>query len=204
MVTARLFGPFAGFVAFLALTGCDIYVPILHEDPTALSEDRSEEAKQQDDRIRGDILSAFVEQEVGTLKNVTVDVYEQNVLLTGTAAGPSARDTAGTVAASTKGVATVINEIQIMKDASLRDKAEDLSIENRVKASLRESTGINSFNLRWRCVNGVVYMFGRAMSDSERDRALAIVRSVSGVNEVIDHIAVRPPDGGQSWLDNLL
>jgi osmotically-inducible protein OsmY len=204
MLTAQRLGPFFGLVALLALTGCDIYIPIFHEDPTALSEDRSEEAKQLDDRIRGDILSALVEQDVGTLKNVTVDVYEQRVLLTGTVAGPDAKETASAVSASAQGVAAVINEIQVMEDTSLRDKAEDLSIENRVKANLRDSKSVNSFNLRWHSVNRVVYLFGRATSDEERDEALQIVRSIMGVKNVVDHIAVRPPDGAQSWLNNLL
>ena len=87
MLTARCLAPVFGAAALLALTGCDLNIPLFYEDPTTLSEDRSEEAQQLDDRIRGDILSAFVEQEVGTLKNVTVDVYEENVLLTGTVTG---------------------------------------------------------------------------------------------------------------------
>ena len=204
MLTARRFGLFFGAAALLALTGCDLYIPLFYEDPTTLSEDRSDEAKQRDDRIRGDILSAFVEQEVGTLKNVTVDVYEENVLLTGTVTDPEARNTAGAVADSAEGAGDIFNEIQVMKDSSLRDKAEDLSIGNRLKASLRESGKINSFNLRWSVVNRVVYIFGRAKSQRERDKALEIVRSVKGVRDVVDHIAVRSPDGAQSWLNNLL
>lgn len=204
MLTARCLAPLFGVAALLALTGCDLYIPIFYEDPTALGEDRNEEAQQLDDRIRGDILSAFVEEEVGTLKNVTVDVYEQTVLLTGTVTGAEAKDTAGTVAASAEGVVAVINEIQVMEDSSLRDKAEDLSIENLLKASLRESTAINSFNLRWHSVNGIVYMFGRAQSQKERDRALEIARSVKGVKDVVDHIVIRMPDGAHSWLNNLL
>lgn len=204
MSTACRPGFLFAVVALLVLTGCDLYIPIFHEDPTTLKDDRSEAAQQLDDRIRGDILSAFVEQEVGTLKNVTLDVYEQNVLLTGTVAGPEVKDTAGAVAASTEDVRNIINEIQVMKDSSLRDKAEDLSIENSLKASLRESARVNSFNLRWSIVNRVVYMFGRAKSQKERDTALEIARSVKGVKDVVDHIEVRLPDGAQSWLNNLL
>jgi osmotically-inducible protein OsmY len=204
MLTARRLGLLFGATMLFGLTGCDINIPIFHEDPTTISEDRSELAKQEDDRIRGDILSAFVEQDVGSLKNVTVDVYANNVLLTGTVVTPEAKETAGSVAASAENVGKIINEIQILEDSSLRDKAEDLSIENRLKASLRESTKINSFNLRWHSVNGVAYLFGRAKSKNERDRALGIARSVKGVKDVVDHIEVRGPEGTQSWVDNLL
>lgn len=204
MLTVRRLGLLFGVAALLAMTGCDLHIPLFYEDPTKLSDSRSEEAQQLDDRIRGDILSSLVEQEVGTLKNVTVDVYEKDVLLTGTVTGPEAKDTAGAVAASAEGVGKIINEVQVMEDSSLRDKAEDLSIENGLKASLRESTKINSFNLRWQIVNGTVYMFGRAQSEQERDKALEIARSVLGVKDVVDHIEIKVPDGSQSWLDNLL
>ncbi|MDH5410233.1 MAG: BON domain-containing protein [Alphaproteobacteria bacterium] len=204
MLSALRLGPLVGLVAMLTLTGCDLYIPIFHEDPTTLSDDRTDEAKQLDDRIRGDILSAFVGQEVGTLKNVTVDVYEGNVLLTGTVTSPEARNTAQTVAAETDEIGNIFNEIQVVKDASLRDKTEDLSIETRLKTTLRKSTKINSFNLRWRVVNRNVYIFGRAKTPEEREKALEITRSIKGINEVVDHIEVRAPTGVQSWLDNLL
>lgn len=204
MLTARQPGLLIGFAVLLALTGCDLSMDIFTEDPTALSDDRGEDAQQLDDRIRGDILSAFVDQEVGTLKNVTVEVYEANVLLTGTVSDPEAKDTAGAVTASAEGVGNIFNEVQVIEDSSPRDKAEDLSVENRLKTSLRGSTKINSFNLRWHSVDGVVYIFGRVKSEKERDKALEIVRSVKGVKDVVDHIVVRTLDGAQSWLNNLL
>lgn len=192
-----------GLVALMLVAGCDVYIPIFHEDPTKISEDRSEADKQVDDRIRGDILSGFVEEEVGNLKNVTVDVYERRVLLTGTVSTEEAKTTAGSVAKSAVGVQQVINEIQVAKDTSLRDKADDLSIESRLKAALRKSTEVNSFNLRWHSVDGVVYMFGSAKSQKEKKKAIDIAQSMSGVRKVVDHIAVRPVTGGQSWLNNL-
>jgi hyperosmotically inducible protein len=204
MLTACRPARLIGLAALIFVAGCDIYIPIFHEDPTKITEDRSEADKQVDDRIRGDILSGFVEEEVGTLKNVTVDVYERRVLLTGTVATEEVKETAGSVALSAEGVEQVINEIQVTKDTSLRDKADDLSIENRLKARLRKSTDVNSFNLRWHSVDGVVYMFGRTKSNSEKEKAIEIARSVPGVRDVVDHVAVQPPEGGQSWLNNLI
>jgi osmotically-inducible protein OsmY len=203
MLTACRPARLIGLAALMFVAGCDLYIPIFHEDPTKITEDRSEADKQVDDRIRGDILSGFVEEEVGTLKNVTVDVYERRVLLTGTVATEEVKKTAGSVAMSVVGVKQIINEIQVTKDTSVRDKADDLSVENRLKASLRKSTDVDSFNLRWHSVDGVVYMFGRAKSEREKQKAIQIARSTPGVRKVVDHIAIRPSAGGQSWLDNL-
>ncbi len=204
MSPALWFRPLAALSVLLAVSGCGLRTLIYHEDPTALAEDRSEEAREADERIRSDILSEFVVQEVGKLKNITVDVYESAVLLTGTVAAEEFRATAGRIAGGVDGVGPVVNEIQVVADASLVDAAEDLSIENRLKARLRDAEGINSFNLRWHSVNGTVYMFGRARTPEERDRALKIAREVPGVTGLVDHISVRAPTGVQSWLDNLL
>jgi osmotically-inducible protein OsmY len=198
--TARRLHALIGVVIMLAMTGCDLYIPIFHEDPTAVSGDRSEAARELDDSIRSDILSALVEQEVGTLKNVTVDVYEQTVLLVGTVTQETLREKAAMVASSAQGVEQVINEIQVVEDSSPRDKAEDLSIENRLKAALRDSSAVNSFNLRWHSVNGTVYLFGRATSDGEADAATGIARTVPGVRDIVDHIAVRAANAGHSWI----
>lgn len=198
--TARRLHALFGVAILLAVTGCDLYVPIFHEDPTIVSEDRSEAARELDETIRSDIISALVEQEVGTLKNVTVDVYEQRVLLVGTVTQESLREKAEKVASSAQGVEQVINEIQVVEDSSPRDKAEDLSIENRLKAALRDSSAVNSFNLRWHSVNGTVYMFGRATSDGEADAAAGVARTIPGVRDVVDHIAVRAPNAGRSWI----
>lgn len=176
----------------LAAAGCNSPTVIVLEDPRSYVEDRSIKASHEDARIRLDIQALFIEREAGKLKNVAVEVYERAVLLTGTVPEPDAKITAGALAASVKRATPIINEIQVLPDESKRDTAADLAIETKVKKALRDAEEIHSANMRWSSVNGTVYMFGRALSETERDLALAIVGKTLGVKSVVDHIAVRP------------
>lgn len=177
------------------LSGCQSPTVVVLEDPRTYVEDRSILVAREDARIRLDIQGLFVEQDVGRLKNITVEVYEGAVLLTGTVADPNGKATAGSLAASVNGASPVHNEIQVLPDAKLRDAAADLAIETRIKKELRASDDVKYANLRWHSVNGTVYMFGRALSVAERDRALAIVRRVPGVKDIVDRIKVAPMSG---------
>ena len=123
---------------------------------------------------------------------MTVEVYEGAVLLTGTVVEPAGRNTAGALAASVEGADPIYNEIQVLPDAALRDTAADLAIETRIKKQLRAADGVSSANMRWHCVNGTVYIFGRALSDSERDQVLDIVEKIPGVAGIVDRMKVVP------------
>lgn len=187
--------PLLMVAATLWLFGCQSPTVVVLEDPRTYVEERGILVAREDARIRLDIQSLFVEEEVGKLKNVTVDVYEGAVLLTGTVADPAAKATAGGLAASVEGADPIYNDIQIIADARLRDAAADLAIETRIKKALRAQDGVNSENLRWHSVNGTVYLFGRALSESEHELALDIVGKVPGVRGIVDRMRVGPSGG---------
>jgi hyperosmotically inducible protein len=180
-------------VALVAF-GCQSPTVVVLEDPRTYVEERGIFVAREDARIRLDIQALYVEQQVGRLKNVTVDVYEGAVLLTGTVVDPAEKDLAGTLAISVDGAHPIYNDIQIIADAMLRDTAADLAIETKIKKALRAAEGVNSANLRWHCVNGTVYIFGRALSVAERDLAKDIVGKVPGVKKIVDRFKVVPLD----------
>lgn len=174
------------------VSGCQSPTLVVLEDPRTYVEDRSLRDAREDARIRLDIQALFIEQETGALKGVKVEVYEQVVLLVGTAATPAAREEAGSLAAQVEGVGQIHNEIQVVGDTDLQATAADLTIETKAKQALRADKDVNYANLRWHSVNGVVYMFGRALSEAEREKAIAIVRAIDGVREVADLLKVVP------------
>ncbi|MDH3228477.1 MAG: BON domain-containing protein [Alphaproteobacteria bacterium] len=181
-------------MAALAVIGCQSPTLVVLEDPRTYVEERGIFVAREDARIRLDIQALYIEQEVGRLKNVTVDVYEGAVLLTGTVVDVAGKSTAGALAASVEDANPIYNEIQILPDAKLRDAAADLAIETKIKKELRAAEGVSSANLRWHCVNGTIYMFGRALSTAERELAMGIVGRVPGVKTIVDRINVAPLD----------
>lgn len=187
----------AGFILSIAtlISGCQSPTLVVLEDPRTYVEDRSLRDAREDARIRLDIQALFVEPETGALKDVKVEVYEQEVLLVGTTTTPAAREEAGLLAAQVEGIGPIHNEIQVIDSAGLQAAAADLTIETKVKQALRQDKDVNAANLRWHSVNGVVYMFGRALSEAERQKAIAIARGIEGVREVADLLKVAPlPD----------
>jgi len=192
MVFPGRYVPVLLLLSALAAAGCQTPTVVVLEDPRTYVEDRSLLDAREDARIRLDIQALFIEREAGKLKNVTVEVYETAVMLTGTVADDAARTTAGALAASVDGASPVHNEIQVVENSGQRDPAADLAIETKIKKALRAAEGIQSANMRWHTVNGVVYMFGRALSEAERDQALAIVKKTQGVKEIVDRMKVVP------------
>ena len=177
-------------LSVLAATGCQTPTVVVLEDPRTYVEDRSLLNAREDARIRLDIQALFIEREAGKLKNVTVEVYDTAIMLTGTVADASIKTTAGTLAASAEGAGPVYNEIQVVENSGQRDPAADLAIETKIKKALRAADGVHSANMRWHSVNGIVYMFGRALSDAEGDTALAIVGKTMGVKKTVDRMKV--------------
>lgn len=172
--------------------GCQSPTLVVLEDPRTYVEDRTLRDAREDARIRLDIQALFAEQESGELRNVKVEVYERAVLLVGTVTTQAAHAEAGRLAAQVEGAGPVLNEIQVVGDAGVQAAAADLTIETKIKQALRADKDVHSANLRWNSVNGIVYLFGRALSDAERDRAVAIVRGIDGVRDVVDHMKVVP------------
>lgn len=176
----------------LAATGCETPTVVVLEDPRTYVEERSILDARKDARIRLDIQALFIERDAAKLRDVTVEVYETAIMLTGTVADAATKTTAGALATSVNGAGLLHNEIQILTDPDQRDAAADLAVETRIKKALREAEGVHSANMRWRCVNGSVYLFGRALSEAERDTALEIVRTTQGAKNVVDHMKVVP------------
>lgn len=193
------FGRYRSLLAMIALlpvTACQSPTLIVLEDPRTYVEERTIGDAREDARIRLDVASLYVEEASSTLTNIRVEVYETAVLLAGTVPTAADKDSAGALAASVEGVGPIYNEIQVIADASLADAAADLTIETKIKKALRAAEGIQSANMRWYSVNGIVYMIGRTLSEEEHERTLAIVRGIDGVKEVVDRMKMVPTGDG--------
>ena len=179
-------------LSVLAVVGCKSPTLIVLEDPRSFIEERSLLVSRADARIKLDIQSLYIEHAIGKLSDVTVEVYEGAVMLTGIVAGEADKERAGELASQAEGADPVYNEVQVAGDASLQDAAADLSLETRIKKVLRAAKGIHSVNMRWHSVNSIVYMFGLALSEEERVRAVELAGAVVGVKKIVDRIKVRP------------
>jgi len=173
-------------------------------------EDRTTEDQATDAAIATGILSRFADKDKGLLLDVSVDVQEQRVMLTGTLDDPAMKKTVVELVGTDRRVKKVYDEIQIVtkeEKARRREEAEkqkkeskegagqsvnDFWIATKIEAQLVGAGGIRSINYRWRSVRNKVYIIGRAREAEELNKVLDICRNTKGVESVKHFIEVRP------------
>lgn len=160
-------------------------------------EDRSGDDIALDTEIKANIIASIAD-EIGATEaaTVSVDVYEQVVMLTGSVKNSKDRTIIGQIAGSYKKVKKLRQEIQVnSKELSASETAsaiaDDLLIENTILAQASTDGRISHTNWRWRSVNGVVYLLGRSLSGVEKRAMLETVRAVGGVKKIVDHSFIR-------------
>jgi osmotically-inducible protein OsmY len=180
-----------GIAALVAACASPLGVPV--GAVTTVAEDRPVREAGSDLRIKTNILTTFAEQAKGLLVDVNTDVYEGQVLLTGSVKKPEDRAKAEAIVRGINGVRQVFNDIQVTEEGGFRASAKDFAIETKLKANLLTASGVTSINYRWRAVNGVVYLLGLARSQEELDKVLGITRQMDGVRDVVSHVFIKPP-----------
>ena len=161
------------------------------------AEDRSSGDIATDLKIKTAITAAIVD-ELGTdVISPNVDVYEQDVMLTGAVEDPKLKQKAGQLSKAAEGVKKTYNDILVIKSidkekGAVENFVDDTVIESKVNALLLDGTGVNVTNFRWRSVGGRVFLFGRALSNGELKKAIGIVKKIKNVTKVTSRVKVRP------------
>ena len=162
----------------------------------ALVEDRSAEDIAKDLEIKAKITAQVIDEMGSDVISISSDVYEQDVMLTGTVETEAEKAKAGAITAAIAGVKTVHNQIMVVKPVDKEKGAverfvDDTVIETKINAQLLDATGVNVTNFRWRSVGGNVFLFGRALAAEELDKATAVVKDIDNVVSVTSRVKVR-------------
>lgn len=187
----RRLGAVAVVTATLTLAGCTSPTMML-DAATTVAEDRTMSQVMTDVGLKIDINTKLLSKKYRDLfLDVNTNVYENRVMLTGSVETTSHKRRATLLVRGIKGVTKVINELQITEDGSLKDTANDLWIETKLKARLVGAKGVSSINYRWRSVNGVVYFIGVAQDRRELAKVIRLARDTNHVNRVVSHVRIK-------------
>ena len=141
------------------------------------------------------ILVAFnraVANESGALfRDVSTDVYVTRVMLTGAVKEPAMKARAEALARGVQGVTQVINELQVTDQGGIGATANDLVIEQKLGVKYAADSEVDGANFRVRAVNGTVYLFGRAYTQAELNKAMQHARETDNVRRVVNHVRVQ-------------
>ena len=158
------------------------------------AEDRSLETLRDDTAITFDINEVLLGEKYRDLfPEISTDVYEHVVMLTGTVKFARNKQRATELVRGIKGVKRIINKLQVTKNYGIGPAANDLWIETKLKLLLLGTKDIRSINYRWRSVNGTVYLIGAARSQTELNTVLNVIRTTERVKKVVNHAWIRPP-----------
>ena len=138
-------------------------------------------------QINGDLF-AYSER---LFQDVSIDVTEGRVLLTGKVPNPDDRVDAVRIAWQTDGVVEVINEIQVTETGGVESYLNDVRISNELRADLLFDGGVDSINYNVETVGGIIYLTGIARNQAELDLVVDHARTISGVKEIISHVRVK-------------
>jgi osmotically-inducible protein OsmY len=185
----------AGLVAALAVSVSGCVAPLLGAGATAgvaAAEERGLGGAVDDLKIRTAINHLWFERDVEMYRQVTLNISEGRVMLTGVVASDQARTEAARLAWQASGVKEVYDEIEI-RDATQPglDQAHDLWIQQKLKARLLTDTDVSNINYIIDVTNSVVYLLGIAQNDTEMERVIGHARDISGVMRVVSHVRLK-------------
>ncbi|MEN8723310.1 MAG: BON domain-containing protein [Alphaproteobacteria bacterium] len=175
-----------------SLTGCvETIVGGAATVGLAAAQERSVGDAVDDSLIGVQINSLLLDENIDLFAQVSSEVHEGRVLLTGAVDTAEFRVKAARLVWSIEGVQEVINEIEVNPDFTLLDSAKDTWITTKIRARLLTDPDVVDINYTIETVNGVVYLLGIAQSDAELKRTTWQIQQVSGVVRIVSHVVLK-------------
>ena len=180
------------FFSPLLIFGCQsAYVATVSKAVLVDKEERSFNNFVEDTIIVAQLKNAYFSNNEKIFFNVSVEVTEGRVLLTGSVEQIDERIEATKLAWGIEGLNEVINEIQISNDESILDYADDLIMKTKINAKLLLDKDILNLNYSVEVVNGIVYLIGIAQNQEELNSVINISENTYGVQNVINYVRLK-------------
>ena len=120
----------------------------------------------------------------GDRVHVNVTSYNRSVLVTGEAPDAKTKEEIGKIAAAVPSARAVTNDLQIMANTTLGNRANDATITGKVKARFLDAGKFNALHVKVVTETSVVYLMG-IVTEAEAANAVEIARTTGGVRKVV-------------------
>lgn len=195
MMPQRLVTMLALCAAGLGLSACGpgLLIGAAATGGVAIAEERSVGTQVDDAGIRIGVAEGLFRYNERLFQDVSIDVTEGRVLLTGKVKDPQDRVEAVRIAWQVDGVREVINEIQVTDKGGIGSYLTDVRISNELRADLLFDREVSALNYNVDTVGQIIYLSGIAKSQAELDRVIDHARTIAGVRQVVSHVRVMAP-----------
>lgn len=127
----------------------------------------------------------------GVLTNVSVEVSEGRVLLTGNLESADDRLKVLRISWEQNGVREVINEIKLTRsNPGFKQYAKDSWITTQAKTKLLAEKNIRSVNYTIESIDNIVYVLGIAKDQDELNLVISVIESIKGVDKVVTYVKI--------------
>jgi osmotically-inducible protein OsmY len=154
-------------------------------------------------KIKGSFLQHNKEVD-GILTNISVEVSEGRVLLTGFVKTPEERLTILRLVWEQAGVREVINEIKLAEETNqskVSQYSSDSWITTQVKSKMFMNNNVRSINFNVETIDSVVYILGIARTQEELDSITNIAENVKGVAKFVSYIRLNDKKPKEDFQD---
>lgn len=125
-----------------------------------------------------------VRENFGERVHVNIASYNRQVLLTGEVPTEQDKQRVEQVVAKVDNVRAIVNELAMLGNTTISQRANDAYITGKVKAGLVDTKDLFTNAFKVVTERGTSYLMGR-VTQREADRATNIARSTSGVRKVV-------------------
>ena len=120
----------------------------------------------------------------GSKEHINITSYNRQVLITGEVSNDTVRRQVESLIGRVENVRAVVNELAIGPASSTGDRASDVLLVAKVKASMVDTEDVFANVYKVVGERGTIYLMGR-VTQREAKRATDVVRGVSGVKRVV-------------------
>ena len=125
-----------------------------------------------------------IRDNLGDRVHVNLNSYNRQVLLTGEVPSAQDKQLVEQIVSKVENVRAIVNELGVMGNATLTQRASDVLVAGRVKAGLIDAKDLFSNAFKVVTERGTTYLMGR-VTQREANRATDIARSTTGVQKVV-------------------
>ena len=153
--------------------------------------DRSFGGVVDDATIKVNIAGKFLSNNSSLFVNISTNIIEGRVLLTGLVDNQEIRIDAVRLVWEVNGVMEVINEIEVGNRATLKEYANDVWITTQAKALATKTIGLRSISYNFETIQGKLYIAGITSRPNQLEQVVEVVKTIKGVKEIVNYVVVK-------------
>ena len=146
-----------------------------------------------DATIKVNIAGKFLSNDSSLFVNISTNVIEGRVLLTGIVSTQEIRIDAIRRVWEINGVEEVINEIEVGDKTTLKEYSKDLWINTQVKALAAKTLGLRGLSYNFETIKGKVFIAGITSRKEQLETLIDSIKNVKGVKEIVSYVIITEP-----------